>query len=148
MTRKQYSKSQIRDLLENISYAGEFITKKSNVFENDDKIFVDNKLALIKFNDQWTPHLKILLKHIVLPKVTVDMGAVKFVVNGADIMRPGITNIEDFEKDKLIVIIDETHGKPLAVGKALFSSEEMRNESKGKVIKNLHYVGDDFWNLY
>ena len=145
--RKQYSKSQIKTLIENIPFIEEFVSKKSNVFEEDGKIFVDNKLALINFEGTWAPHLKILLQKIILPKVVVDMGAVKFVVNGADIMRPGITNIDSFEKGELIVIVDETHTKPLAVGKALLSSDNMKNETKGKVIKNMHYVGDDYWNL-
>lgn len=145
--RKQYSKSQIKTLIEDIPFIKEFVSKKSNVFEEDNKIFVDNKLTLINFDGVWAPHLKILLQKLILPKVIVDMGAVKFVVNGADIMRPGITDMDTFEKGELIVIVDETHGKSLAVGKALLSSDDMRNETKGKVIKNMHYVGDEYWNL-
>ena len=43
------------------------------------------------------------------------------------------------------MIIDETHGKKLAVGIALFASNEMNSLNSGKVIKNLHYVGDEIW---
>ena len=32
------------------------------------------------------------------PYVIVDMGAIKFVCKGANIMRPGITKFSDFEK--------------------------------------------------
>ena len=76
------------------------------------------------------------------------MGAVKFIINGADVMRPGITDIEDgIRKDDFIVIIDQNNKKPLAVGIALFNSEEMRALPKGKVIKTIHYVGDVVWKV-
>ena len=75
------------------------------------------------------------------------MGAVKFVTKGADIMRPGITEIEDgIQKDTFVTIIDQNNKKPLAIGKSLFNSEELRNTKEGKVIKNVHYVGDEIWN--
>ncbi len=32
------------------------------------------------------------------PSVTIDRGAVKFVCNGAKVMRPGITNFDTFKK--------------------------------------------------
>ena len=62
------------------------------------------------------------------------MGAVKFVVSGADIMRPGITDIdEDIHEGEIIVIIDENNKKPLAVGKALLSATEMKEQEKGNL---------------
>jgi PUA domain protein len=45
----------------------------------------------------------------------------------------------------LILIVDERHGKPLAIGLSLCSSEEMKTADRGKVVKNLHYVGDRIW---
>ena len=76
------------------------------------------------------------------------MGAVKFIVNGADIMRPGIVEIEaGILKDELVSIIDKNNQKTLAVGIALFSSAEMKGMSLGKVIKNIHYVGDELWKM-
>ena len=47
----------------------------------------------------------------------------------------------------IISVVDENHGKPLAVGIALFAGEEIRNMASGKVIKNLHYVGDKIWTV-
>ncbi len=42
-----------------------------------------------------------------LPKIVVDMGAVAHVVNGAQIMRPGIKQFgNDFAKGDLVVIVD------------------------------------------
>jgi malignant T-cell-amplified sequence len=145
--RKQYSKSEIKDFLEKFPYLETYVDKKSNIVEEDNKIYINNSIQLICIQHIWLPHLKLLLKNNFLPKVTVDMGAVKFVVNGADIMRPGITNLEDFEKDDFIVIIDETHKKPLSVCKASFSSEEIKTMNQGKVLQNLHYIGDEYWNI-
>jgi PUA domain protein len=73
---------------------------------------------------------------------------VKFVVNGADIMRPGIVAVsDDVKAGRPVQIAEERHGKPLAIGIALLSAEEMRTQAQGKMVKSLHHVGDDIWNL-
>ncbi len=80
-------------------------------------------------------------------RITVDMGAVKFVCSGADIMRPGITKIdENILKDDTVIIIDEKNKKALAVGTALDNSENMNNTKQGKTVKNIHWIGDKIWN--
>jgi len=61
-------------------------------------------------------------------------------------MRPGIVEIEDnINQNDFIMIIDVNNKKPLAVGIALLNSEEMRSATGGKVIKNIHFVGDELW---
>jgi PUA domain protein len=84
--------------------------------------------------------------------VTIDMGAVKFITNGADVMAPGIVKVDpDIKEGDVVWIRDEINRKPLAIGRALVDAEKMVEEEKerrkGKVIKNLHYVGDKIWNL-
>ena len=80
-------------------------------------------------------------------RVIVDMGAVKFVVNGADIMSPGITGCdENIAAGDLVIIVDETHKKPLAIGQALMGGEEMIAATSGKAVKSLMHVGDSFWD--
>ncbi len=82
------------------------------------------------------------------PKIVVDMGAIPYVCNGADIMAPGIVRVEgEFSKDDLVLIVDEKHGKPLAVGASLQDSESVRNAKQGAVIKNVHFVSDKIWNF-
>jgi len=95
--------------------------------------------------------LPLLTKEEVLksfPSVNVDMGAVKFVCNGAKVMRPGIVQMDEFKKDDIIVVKDNTHGKYLAVGLALTSSQEAQVMSKGPVVDNKHYISDEFWEAY
>ena len=84
-----------------------------------------------------------------LPTVVVDMGAVPYVCNGADVMAPGIVEVRgDFQEGGLVIVRDVKHGKSLAVGKAKISSKEMTTSKKGKVINNLHHVGDKLWRAY
>ena len=79
--------------------------------------------------------------------VVVDMGAVKFVTNGADVMAPGIVDADEkIKENDQVWICDETHHKPLAIGIALMSGEEMIKNDEGKAIKTIHYVGDNIWN--
>ena len=83
----------------------------------------------------------------VIPKIVVDMGAVPYVCKGADVMSPGVRAIKGkFEENALLLVVDERHGKPLAVGVALFGSEAMKALDSGKIVKNIHYVGDKLWN--
>ena len=82
------------------------------------------------------------------PKIVIDMGAVPYVCKGADVMAPGVRAVKgEFKENDLLLVIDERHGKPLAIGVALFSSEEMKTVNHGKTVKNLHHVGDKLWNL-
>ena len=79
------------------------------------------------------------------PSVYVDMGAIKFVCNGAKVMRPGITSFDTFKKDGIVIVKDQTYKKALAVGIALVDSEIASSMTTGYVIDNLHYVSDKFW---
>jgi len=76
------------------------------------------------------------------------MGAVSYVVNGADIMRPGVVDVTpDVTAGKPVQIVDERHGKPLALGIALYDAADLLAQEKGKVARTWHHVGDDIWNL-
>jgi PUA domain protein len=80
--------------------------------------------------------------------VVVDMGAVRFVTNGADVMAPGVVDADQniMEGDE-VWVCDEKHHKPLAIGFAVMSGEEMINEKKGKAVQIVHYVGDKIWDF-
>jgi len=80
--------------------------------------------------------------------VTVDMGAVRFVHNGADVMAPGIVDASpDVQTDMLVWIRDEKNAQPLAVGRALMSGMDMGIEKKGKAVESIHFIGDALWEL-
>lgn len=79
--------------------------------------------------------------------VTVDAGAIEFVSNGADIMRPGIVEADEgISAGDLVAISEETHGKVLAIGRAKTDSDDMVGDS-GKVVESIHHVGDDLYSF-
>lgn len=114
------------------------------------ELYAENKIVLaFKVGERVIPSLRALNEGLVkLPTITVDMGAVPYVTNGADIMAPGITQVtEGLVAGDIVTIIDENFGKSLAVGELLFDSDSIKQTEKGKVIKNLHYVNDSIWSL-
>lgn len=154
---KKDKKALIKEIAEKYPKLSELI-KEAEIVEKAETdegtvIIADKTPCLIILEEDITiPTLKILLKEKyqdLLPKVIVDMGAVPHIANGADVMAPGITQIKgDFEKGDIVVVVDERHGKPLAVCRAWYSSSEIRQMKKGKVLENLHYVGDDLWEFF
>ena len=125
------------------------LPKQKNVKTHDVNekglIITGNGITAVKIGDDILPFLddsQILEK---FPCVTVDMGAVKFVCKGANIMRPGITKFSDFESGEIVCVVEESQNKFLAVGKAEISSKELEDTKKGEVIKNMHYISDIFW---
>lgn len=80
--------------------------------------------------------------------VTVDMGAVPFVYNGADVMAPGIVEADPaIRVGDYVWVRDEKNRRPLAVGRAIMDGSTMAREERGKAIETVHHVGDDLWRL-
>ena len=146
--RKQLNKREIEEFSEKISKYKIAFNKKDRMEIIDNKLLAINGVAsFFLIDDEWIPTLKYILNNQILKTITVDMGAVKFVVSGADIMRPGIVAWDDFAKDEIVAVIDEKNKKPLAIGKILVSAGELSSMKTGKTVKNLHWVGDDIWNI-
>ncbi len=144
------SKSETSKILEQINSQWKIeLPKQKNIKTHDVNekglIITGNGITAVKIGDDILPFLddsQILEK---FPYVTVDMGAVKFVCKGANIMRPGITKFSDFESGEIVCVVEESQNKFLAVGKAEISSKELEDAKKGEVIKNMHYISDIFW---
>ena len=120
---------------------------KVHFIDNNSQLMVGDGIIILKINDDYLPFLNqnnILEK---FPNVMVDMGAVKFMCNGANVMRPGIKSHTEFSKDEIVCIVEESQQKFLAVGKSLVHSSEMKEMSKGEVVKNLHYISDKYWEI-
>jgi PUA domain protein len=120
---------------------------KVHGISNDAQIIVGDGIKILKVNDEYIPFLSETQTLEKFPYVIVDMGAVKFMCKGANVMRPGIKKYSEFQKDSIVCIVEESHHKFLAVGKTLVSSDEMSNMEKGEVIKNIHYISDKFWEI-
>ena len=82
------------------------------------------------------------------PSVKVDSGSIKFICNGAKILRPGIVEFGGFNKNDIVAVKDERFEKYISVGLALEDSFIAEKLQKGYVIDNLHFVGDKFWDAF
>ncbi len=155
--RRHLKDKETRDLVREFVErypASEHALKSAKVFEElptdgSSVFFVDGSPLILRTQTELIPSLKFEELISSFPKIVVDMGAVSHVVNGAQIMRPGIREVKgDFSSGSIVVVVDEKHGKALALGRAALDSSAMRPQAKGKVIANLHYVGDLFWKAF
>jgi len=113
--------------------------------EGVDVVFVNGKPLIMIVEGQ--PFFTVQGAIDLLPQknlVVVDSGAVRFIANGADVMSPGIVNADpDIKEGELVVVMEEKHKKPLAIGRAMIPGAEMHGS--GKAVKSLHHVGDEIW---
>ena len=130
---KSFSESDVVDMAE------------GPVFE---VVFVNGKI--LAFTPGGVPFLTVrgLLKYGASRRfVTVDMGAVKFVYNGADVMGPGIVESDPgINESDLVWVRDVNNRRPLAVGRALMGAQAMEKKDKGKAVSSIHHVGDKLWH--
>ena len=111
-------------------------------------ITINGKPVLARLDGSLLPTLIFEAIFPFLPKIVVNMGAVPYICNGADVMAPGVVRIDgEFKETNFLLIVDERYEKSLGIGVALFNSQAMRRLKKGKIVKNLHFVGDKLWNF-
>jgi PUA domain protein len=153
--RYRLRKTSIKRLIEKATerfgrVVEEPLKKKVEIVELDsgeEIISVDDEPFLFKSHGEILPALK-ALDRIELKRVVVDMGAVPHIVNGADVMAPGIAYADEkIAVHEVVVIVDEKYEKPIAIGKALVRGTMMKGP-KGKVVENLHHVGDKIWKIW
>lgn len=144
------SKSQTAQILREVREAWGFeLPRVKNLMVHEiegARIMAGGGLALAHAGGSYVPLLTqpdLLSK---FPSVTVDMGAVKFVCKGANVMRPGITDMGEFAAGGVVCVLEERHGKHLAVGTASASSADAEASGRGEVVRNVHYVSDRIWD--
>lgn len=109
----------------------------------------DNKIWFFSYNDFLVPTIHCLRESsLKLPRVIVDVGAIKFITNGADVMAPGVVFFDvNIHKGVIVSIHEEKAEAVIAVGLSLIDAQEFEKTKKGKVVKMLHYLKDNIWNL-
>ena len=146
------SKSETTHLLKIVSEKWKIdIPKIKNLkvyeIDNETQLITGDEIKILKIKDDYLPFLSENSTLKKFPYVQVDMGAVKFMCNGANLMRPGIKKFSEFSKDDIVCIVEESQNKFLAVGKSEVDSSELENMNKGEVLKNLHYISDKAWEI-
>lgn len=116
--------------------------------ENREVLLIDGKPLLSKFEGEIFPNVLGFLE--INPKkrhIVVDQGAVPHVVNGADIMAPGVVGLDEgLSKNELAFVTEEAHDKPIAVVKMMVDGGKVKGMEEGKIAKNLHHIRDDLWD--
>ncbi|MEM0505403.1 MAG: PUA domain-containing protein [Sulfolobales archaeon] len=117
--------------------------------EDLEVVVLDSIPAFKPYEDTYIPTLLLIkLRHRdLIPKAVVDEGAVKHLINGADVMAPGIIEVEEFKEGEIVSVWEPKKETPIVVGKALMNSKTIKEVRKGRAIKNIHHVGDKLWNL-
>ena len=76
-----------------------------------------------------------------------------FVLGGANIMAPGLTNTEkgaamdDVPAEAVVAIQVAGKEHAIAIGMTTMSTEEIRTTQKGNAVENTHWLNDDLWNM-
>jgi len=117
-------------------------------------VFVDRTPLVIELLDEDEARcvfltLRGFLQHMnALKWVEVDHGAIPFLMNGADCMVAGVHGAEaSVQAGDLVWIRDMTHKRPLALGWAMDDASALVENTKGKGIKTVHWVGDELWEM-
>ena len=151
--RKRMREKEVKALASQLTdvFGVEVFTEKDAVdiaeSTDFDLIFVNNDILGIIYEDKPFLTVRGILKYKPEKRaVTVDMGAVPYVTNGADVMGPGIVDADQSVSEGDLVWIRDIKNKvPLAIGVALRDGAGLSAKEKGKAIKTLHNVGDKLW---
>jgi len=151
--RKFLSKTEAKELFKKINMLGVSFQFTINdkieelELENGDNIFLINSSPLFcMVKNVLIPTLFNKSKSQ-LPFVVVDEGAVPHILNGADVMAPGIISFPSNINEKSIILIKSPKGESIAIGEVLEEPYKKLANRKGKVIKNLHYKNDKIYVL-
>lgn len=108
-----------------------------------------NGIVFVRTKDSYLPFLGSAEAAALFPSATVDEGAIRFLLNGADVMRPGIRKFDDWGGEgKVVLIKEEKKGRAIAIGVSLATSATAASMTKGICFRNIHHVGDRYWNLF
>jgi len=112
-------------------------TRVGNINEEDSIYLQDLKDAVVFYNeDKDEKILKEILKPVeeifdFLPKIIISDGAVNAICHGADLMIPGISEIDSEIKKNDLVFIKTLKGEAVAIGKMYCSTNDVTKKEKG-----------------
>ena len=162
MKRQVASKHDSRDYIERIQAScgvqlGTTRSSQVEIVEPEDDvkfIIVDDRFAFVERpspsgEPSFIPFIGSQPVLTLFPSARIDDGAIKYILKGADVMRPGIVRYDEWgAKDRIVIVRDDAKGRGLAVGLTSVESQEMPKVAKGSCIKNIHHAGDRIWDSY
>lgn len=158
MKRQVVSKHDSRELIAEVERSAgiHLETPRSaqvEILEPDDEtkfVIIDGRFTFVDAGESsYLPFVGSTEAVSLLPSVTIDEGALKYIIKGADVMRPGISKYDDWgEAGRLVIVREDKKGRAAAVGRTAVASSEMAEMKKGNCVKNLHHAGDKFWKAY
>lgn len=153
--RHRLKRKEIRDLLLELHtrFSGVFFTEDSAVdiglLEEFTVYLVNDEIVVVRHNGKAIFTLQGIMRFTPTNHyVVVDMGAIGFITKGADVMGPGIIDVDtSIHTGDYVWVYDEKYRKPLVIGIALMNGDDMKLKKPGKAVKTIHYVGDQLWAL-
>ncbi len=157
MKRQVASKHDSRDYIERVQASSGInldVSRSAQVeiIEPQDGLrflVIDGKHTFIEKDGVLVPFVGSQATLALLPSAYIDDGAIKYILKGADVMRPGIVRHDQWGgKEALVVVRDDKKSRGLAVGRASVPSDERAGMTKGVSVRNLHHAGDAYWDAY
>lgn len=118
-------------------------------------VSIDGAVLFFQIRDgPFLPHLKFLHKYpSMMPTVTADRGAIRFVLAGSDVMDAGMTSTGGslpesvLEKGTPVALLVEGKEHAIMVGVLEKSTLDIQTINEGKGLINYHYLGDGLWTF-
>lgn len=130
-------------VVEALSSPGSWYTIRVNTLKSSiDR--VEGCLRSLDFEVKALANLDVVLVKVLGPfdvpelqkKIVVDKLTAEAVMVGANVYAPGVKSMEEVERGDVVTITDPK-GRPVAVGRAMISSRELRSLRRGLVVETL-----------
>lgn len=87
-----------------------------------------------------------------MPRLQVDKGAMRALLNGADMMCPGFTSAGgrvdiDVPEGTPVAIYVEGKEHAIAVGLTTMPTADIKRVNKGVAVQIVHYLNDGLWRI-
>jgi len=148
MRRYHLSKKKTKEIKSKLAI-NVWIDGKVEMIDDDvNLVLIDGMPAYFEREGVYYPTVLLLLNNNYNENyVIVDMGAVKHVLNGANVFAAGIVDADrKIKEGDCVVVRDIKYRKPLAIGIAKMNGETMVQEKSGIAVESLHYYGDKIVN--
>lgn len=130
----------------------EYILESVKDINNNNYILRNNMPIFIIVNNKYIPLVKTIhLLPDLLNKVIIDSGAIKYLINGADLMAPGLLHSTSTYPLVTVGEIVSVYGygkkSALGVGVVLMDNVMVNEERNGVAVKMISCLGDKIYSL-